>query len=228
MPSDLHRGHRVRIKEKFAEFGLDCFSEHEILELLLFYSIPQGDTNETAHRLINRFGSLAKVLDAPINSLTAVKGVGINTAVLIKLMPSLARRYRIEKTNLIEDDRIVNSDDAGRYILPYFAAASAEETYLLLLTAIGNVISCRKIFEGSINATEVSRYKIVRAAMEGNAAGVVLAHNHPSGIAIPGKQDIAATSGINEALKSVGIKLIDHIIVAGDDWVSMRQSHMID
>ncbi|MDR0936697.1 MAG: DNA repair protein RadC [Oscillospiraceae bacterium] len=228
MPGNLHRGHRLRVKAKFADFGLDSFSEHEILELLLFYSIPQGDTNETAHRLINRFGSLAEVLDAPLNALTAVKGIGINSAALIKLVPSIARRYSIEKTSRIEEDRVISPDDAGRYILPYFASAATEETCLLLLTAVGNIISCRKIFDGSINATEVSRYKIVRAAIEANAAGVVLAHNHPSGIAIPGKQDIAATTGINAALKLVGIKLVDHIIVAGNDWVSMRQSRMMD
>ncbi|MDR0858391.1 MAG: hypothetical protein LBN97_05135 [Oscillospiraceae bacterium] len=228
MAGKLHSGHRSRVKQKFIEYGLDNFSEHEVLELLLFFTIPQGDTNEIAHRLINHFGSLTSVFEASANALTTVKGVGNSSALLLKLTLAVAGRYEIEKTNMAVKSRILSSDEAGRFLLPYFVTAAKEETYLLLLTAVGKVISCRKIFEGNPAATDLNTYNILHRAIEGNAVGVVLAHNHPSGVAIPGKQDIAATAMVNTALKIVGIKLIDHIIIAGTDWVSMRESHMLD
>lgn len=218
----VHDGHRERLKEQFSEHGLDSFEDHNVLELLLFYSIPRGDVNPLAHTLIERFGGLAAVFDAPEDELMSVPGVGENTARLIKFIPQVSRRYLMSRTDF---DGILGSPQiAGEYLLPYFFAERDETVYIVCLDAKRKVLACRRLFRGSVNSANISIRKIVETALLYNSTSIILAHNHPSGIAVPSHDDESTTRRIMSALEAVDVELCDHIIVADDDFVSMAES----
>lgn len=223
--SNPHAGHRDRLRGRFLSEGLDGFDEHSALELLLFYAAPRGDMNPLAHRLIDTFGSLAGVLDAPAEALCRVDGVGIRTAALLSMMPALFRRYQISGRagNLCLD----TAEKAGAYLLPRFVGRRSECVYLLCLDAKSKPICCRQLFEGSVNAAQVGARRVVETALSVNAAGVILAHNHLSGIALPSPEDEETTRRLRGALDAVGVPLIDHIIVADGDYVSLAQSGLL-
>lgn len=215
----VHDDHRSRVKRRFTEHGIEPFDDHQLLELLLFYAIPRRDTNPIAHALISRFGSLAAVFDAPIKELCSVEGIGENTAVLIKLIPSAGRRYMMSRTSI---DRILDTTEkAGEFLLPQFYGYNEEVVFLLCMDAKCKVLSCRLVARGNVNSASVSARKIVEIALAANASGVILAHNHTSGIALPSKEDEVTTRRIKAALDAVDTLLIDHIIVADDDFISM-------
>jgi len=222
---NLHAGHRSRVKEEFLRRGLDSFPEHRVLELLLFYAIPQGDTNELAHRLMERFGSLSGVLDASIEDLCAVPGVGEHTATLLRMIPGLCGRYVASRSRV---DGIVDSSARVREVLePYFFGARNEMVYLLCLDGKRKVLGVRKITEGSINAAEVTTRRITEEAMSLRATAVILAHNHVSGLAIPSQEDCSTTRYLKQVLEPVGIELLDHVVFCDDDMVSMKDSMIL-
>lgn len=222
---NLHAGHRMRMKEEFLRRGLDSLSEHKVLELLLFYAIPQGDTNGLAHRLIDRFGSLAGVLDASVEDLCAFPGVGKHTAVLLRMIPELCGRYVASRSDLGD---IVDCSARVREVLePYFFGARNERVCLLCLDGKRKVLGVRKITEGSINAAEVTTRRITEEAMSLRASAVILAHNHVSGLAIPSQEDCATTRYLKQVLEPVGIELLDHVVFCDDDMVSMKDSSLL-
>lgn len=222
MASDLHEGHRQRLKNRFLAEGIDSFEEHEVLELLLFFSIPRMDTNELAHALIRRFGSLAEVLDAPYEELLKVKGVSENTAVLLKLEPSLARAYLESRR---AGEMLDSSRKLGEFFVDRFVGRTKEIVFLLCLDSSLNVINCDIIAEGSISASTLDIRMIVEKVIRHSACRVVLAHNHPRGIAVPSNEDVITTRQVRRALALLGIELIDHIIVAGKEYYSMSESY---
>ena len=220
-----HDGHRERKRAQFLEHGLDSFADHEVLELLLFYAIPRKDTNGIAHALMDRFGSLDAVFSAPAEELEKVAGVGSSAAALIKLVPQLYRRSRItadEHPAILHDTASI-----GAFFLDRFVGESNEVTYVACLDAKGKVITCRRLSEGSVGAAEISVRKVMETALRCNAAAVVLAHNHPSGVALPSREDLLATKQVADALCATGIALLDHIIVADGDFVSMAENGII-
>jgi len=220
----IHAGHRQRLKERFLREGLDNFEEHQVLELLLFYGIPQRDTNEIAHELIRKFGSLSKVLEATPEELAEVKYVGDNVTTLFRLITEVARYYQV---NCAMREMILPTIDAcGRYLVPFFHGRQNETVFLLGLDAKCKVLSCEKVGEGSVNSAGIPVRKIVEMALKANATSVILAHNHPSGLAIPSGEDVQTTRRVAMALDAVEIGLVDHIIVADSDWVSLSQSEL--
>jgi len=221
----VHDGHRQRMKERFLEGGLDNFNDINALELLLFYALPRCDTNVVAHRLLDRFGSLPAVLEANADDLCKVDGIGESAAVLLALVPQVSRRYMTEKAQTMSS--ISGSAEAGRYFLPKFMYEKDEVVYMACLDSAHRVTSCREIGRGVVNAAEVSVRRIVELALQQNAAAVILAHNHASGLALPSREDELTTGKIASALQLVGINLIDHVIIAGDEFVSMADSGLI-
>ena len=221
---NLHEGHRQRLKERFIKNGLSDFEDHNVLELLLFYSVPRSDTNELGHKLLKKFGSLSNVFDAPVDELCKVEGIGLHSATLIKLIPELCNLYYVDKTEKVT---VVSSTNmAGRYFVPRFMGKTVEEVHIMLLDDKKKVIKCEMISKGTVNASAVSIRKIAAEALNSNATGVVLAHNHPGGIALPSASDIAVTRKIYRALKLMDIQLCDHIVVSDGDFVSMLDSGM--
>ena len=222
MEPSIHKGHRQRLKKRFLEYGLDSFTDIQALELLLFYSIPQKDTNPIAHKLIEHFGSLSQVLEAPTEELILIGGIKEHSAALLNLINEMSRFYLVDRAK--REKVLPTLDDCARYLQPYFYGRSVETVFLLCLDAKCKVIRCKNMGEGSVNVAEISTRKIVETAIREGATTVVLAHNHPSGIAIPSPEDIQTTRRIAAALQSVEIQLADHIVVADGDYVSMVQS----
>lgn len=218
----IHKGHRERLKARFLEEGLDNFTEVQALELLLFYAIPQGDTNPLAHALLNRFGSLARVLEADVEELKKVKGIREHSATLLRLVTQLGRYYQVNCAQRVE---IMNSMEAcGAYLMPYFFGRTRETVFLLCLDAKCKVLCCREVGEGSVNAASISVRNVVETALAANATTVVLAHNHPSGVAVPSEEDVQTTRRIAAALRAVEVHLADHLVVAEGDYTSLAQS----
>ena len=220
--TQIHKGHRQRLKNRFREEGLDNFTEVQALELLLFYCIPQKDTNPIAHDLINHFGSLSQVMEAPVEELMKVSGIGENAAVLLKLVTEMGRYYLVSRSQ--QFTALPTLDACANYLVPRFFGRRVETVFLLCLDAKCKVLCCKEVGEGSVNSAGISVRKIVELALGANASSVVLAHNHPSGVALASDEDILTTRRLAAALHAVEIHLADHIIVADDDYISMVQS----
>lgn len=212
VPKNVHQGHRERLRETFLQGGLKNFQDHNVLELLLFYSIPMKDTNEEAHALMNRFGSLSAVFDADFDELCKVKGVSTRSATLIKLIPELFRKYEMDKLN--DDEMHLNSAELiAEFASKYFKGINHEQLYVLCLDKNCKKLSFDLISEGTVNATMLNNRKIVECAVSSKAASIVLVHNHPSGVTAPSSMDISATAAIVNAMDTVGIRVNDHIII---------------
>ncbi len=217
----VHAGHREKMRRRFLETGLDSFAEHEALELLLFYAIPRRDTNALAHQLMDHFGSLDAVLSAPVEELMRMEGIGENAAVLLKLVPRVVQKAKLAANK----ETIINSTEkAGDYLLERFCGEKNEVIYQLCLDRKGKLLSCRRLNEGGADSSELNIRRLVENALLVSASAVILSHNHPSGIALPSSEDYATTERVQAALNMVGVALVDHIIVADDDFVSMADS----
>lgn len=219
--ASIHEGHRKRLKGEFLARP-DSFPDHKLLELLLFYANPRGDTNPIAHALMERFGSVAGVLDAAPEELAKVPGVGEHAISLLKTVKEATGRYLAARTSMEEIVR--TTDDADGILRPYFFGARDERVCLLCMDGKGKNLGVRKIGEGSVNAAEVTTRKVVEAALSLNASHVILAHNHVSGLALPSDEDKATTRYLAKVLRTVGVVLVDHLIFTDDDMVSLRDS----
>lgn len=217
----IHDGHRRRFKEEFLARP-KSYPDHKILELLLFYANPRGDTNPTAHILMERFGSFDGVLDASPEELKKVPGVGEHTIVLLKVVKESAGRYLADRSR--QDKAIRSTKAAYRALKDYFFGARSEMVYLLCLDGKSKLLGIRKVGEGNVNAAEVTARGVVENALSLNASQVILAHNHPSGLALPSDADKATTMRMAEILKAVNVDLVDHVVFADEDMVSMRDS----
>ena len=222
----VHDGHRKRLKTQFLIHGED-FHDHQLLELLLSYAIPQGDVNGLAHALLDQFGSLAGVFDALPPSLTRVDGVGEHTAVLLKLIPKLAGRYSTIRSS--PGDILASSRAARDYLLPYFQTGPRNEmVYLVCMDAKYKVLGCHKLGEGTVNAADITPRRVVELALAHNASAVLLAHNHVSGLALPSNADLLTTETLARVLREVGVELADHLIFTEDDMVSLKDSGLLN
>lgn len=218
----IHNGHRQRLKDRFRKDGLDNFDELYVLELLLYYALPRQDTNPLAHALLDHFGNLSRVLAATPEELEKVPGVTPHISTLLTLVPQV-ERYALSQQ---ADAKVLRSiDDCGNQLVPKFHGKEQEMVYILCLDAKCKVLCCKKVGEGSVNSANVPIRRVVELALQANATTVVLAHNHPGGLAIPSADDIQTTMKLAAALEAVDITLADHIVVANDDFVSINQSN---
>lgn len=221
----VHDNHRERMRRRFIESGGADFEEYQLLELILYYSIPRSDTNPIAHELIAHFGSLKAVFDAKTDELCKIAGIGERSAVLIKLMQRAAVAY-------IEPDKkraviVRDSSIAGAYLVPKYLGEREEVVYLLCLDSKGKLLGCSEVGRGDVNSSGVDFRKVVEIALAKNAVSVIISHNHPSGVALPSRSDTLTTQNLKKALALVNITLSDHIIVSDQDWVSMADSAMM-
>ena len=220
----VHDGHRTRKKRQFLRSGPDSFADHELLELALFYAIPRRDVNGTAHELLERFGSLSGVLEADVEELRRVSGVGDSAAVLLKLLTAVSLRAGCAD---LGGQIISSTEEAGQYFVRRLDGERREHLYLMCLDGKGKVLSCRCLSSGSANMTSASVRQVVEQALRCGASAVILAHNHPSGIALPSRADQQMTQQVVDALAPLGIRLLDHIVMADGDFVSMADSGII-
>jgi len=223
MSAGLHAGHRARMRERYInDNGLDSFAEHEVLELLLFYSIPQKDTNELAHRMLLEYGGLANLLDAHPLDIAKRCDVSANTAVLVSMMPQVAKRYFQSKWE--KNVRLVSSQLAGQYLVDLFAGRTTEAFYILCLDAQRRLNNAALVSEGTVEEAPIYIRNIVQAALLHNAVSVVLSHNHPGGSISASGADMEATRQIVRAFEMLEINVLDHIIVAGPRYFSFAEN----
>lgn len=218
---NIHEGHRKRLKQLFLENGLSTFANHTILELLLFYAVPRQDTNEIAHELLNEYKTVSGVFNAPFEELVNFKGLGENGATLIKLIPQLLSVYTISSN---ANSPMDNVKIVCEYFQGCFIGVKTEQLRVCCLDDNLNIISCSVVQDGGVNAVPINVRKIVENTYRSNCSLIIIAHNHPNGTAMPSDADIMATRQLLNILQSVGIKLLDHIVVGRDGVVSMKNT----
>ncbi len=215
--------HRERVRKRFLREGLEHFEQHNQLELLLFYAIPQRDTNGIAHDLIQRFGSISRVMDASVEELMTVDGIGERAAVLLKLVPALARSYTLDHLGKVRTFQ--SGEELKEYLLALYTGCTKERVYLLLFDNRDTLLRTVQIGEGDLTAALFSTREIVQQVLlYSKTTKVILSHNHPVGLALPSHADQTATDEIQRALSSVEVTLYDHIIVSGNrECYSLRE-----
>lgn len=219
---NLHAGHRQRMKETFYKTGFKNMQPHQILEMVLFNTIPYVDTNGIAHQLIDRFGSLSGVFDADPDELLEIPAVKPATVFLLKMIPELAREYYADRSGKV--GRVSSADDLARLFQPDFVGRSREVVALILLSSAGKVVYHDVLHEGSVNSVPVYKRRIMELCLKYNATAAVLAHNHPSGSVMPSSNDMRTTRSLSAALAAVDVTFQDHFIFTDDDYMSMRSS----
>lgn len=223
MSENIHEGHRNRLKEEVLSADITSpKSPEKLLEMLLFYGVPRQDTAPIAKALLARFGDFSGVLDAEIEDLVSVKGVTRNAAALIKLMRPVGRTYVLSKFK--QKDTLKNHDEIGNFIATRYYAIENECFSILCLNRLGKVLSFEMLSDGSTELVSFSVRAFLKKILKTDATAVVIAHNHPGGIALPSKEDIELTLKLKEALDMVSINLIDHVIVGDGDYTSMAQT----
>ena len=220
----IHDGHRQRMRNRFQKEGLANFEPHEVLELLLYFSIPRSDTNEIAHNLIKRYKTVGRVLQASEKELQSFGGIGENTTFFLSLLNEANRYINAERTK--DTEMLYTVEDYGSYLLNLFKGVARETVYLLCLDAKSAVLGHYEICEGSVTSVNLPVREIVNIALNANAASVILAHNHPGGFAIPSHEDEQATQHLANVLRGIDVILADHIIFSENDYISMAQSSL--
>ena len=219
--SKTHEGHRQRMRQRYLATGFDSFQDHEILEMILYNCYSRINTNDIAHRLLDNFGSLSAVLEAPVDSLKAA-GLSERVAVYLRMIPDISRAYLDDRNN--SKDKIISLDNIGEYFVTKFIGRIDEHLILLLMDAKCKELFCGVVASGSAIGSDVPVRQIVDLAMRYNATNAAIAHNHPSGVALPSKTDVTTTNTLHSTLSLVGVRLVDHIIVADNDFISLRES----
>ena len=227
---NLHKHHRRRVKERFLADGLERFSPHEVLELVLFYAVPQKDTNELGHRLIERFGSIDRVFSASYEDLCEVPGMGDHAATLLHLfLPASA--YIVAQGLSEPVGGFDTVDKVGNYLTKRYMGVRDETVFLMLLDNSYALIDCVRVHEGAVNSGSLTPRRLLEIAFRQQAAMAVLAHNHPGGVALPSYEDLCTTHVLRDAFTAVGVTLLEHILVAGETYTPLiwheRQEHPI-
>ncbi len=219
---NIHAEHRKRMKNKYKLHGVDIFEKHEILELALFYAIPRKDTNEIAHRLLKKFETIHDVMNAPFATLREVEGIGEEAACFIKFLVDIVRVYMEEKAS--SKDTYRSREELNERLSMKFIGREIEIVSIILVDAKRKIIYEGIVSKGSHNSVDMYMRRIIELIVLYNAAGIVVGHNHPSGIALPSPQDIETTKKLDNVLHNMNVTFLDHIIVADDDFVSLRDA----
>jgi len=223
MSQDRSVGHRERLRKRFLQAGADAFADHELLELILTYSIPRRDVKSIAKALLERCGDLAGVFGAPRDLLESVPGMGSESAALIRLMADMAAEiWKPERRR--HRKRISTLDDAIKAVRALVGAKREEEFYVILLDAKNQVLGEERLVQGTVDRVAVFPRKVLELALSRRAAAILIAHNHPSGDPTPSRQDRELTSAMKEAARAVEVRFLDHIIMAGNETYSFHQS----
>lgn len=225
---NIHLGHRARMKEKYYTNGIDVLSDHEKLEMLLYFTNKVKDTNAIAHALIKEFGNLENVFNADIEYLQKVKGVGSETAFLINYVSEInnyltRNKYKYSRRAVY----LNNMDEGGRFCCNYFANRKKESLIAILLNAQNKVLRICTVSEGTIDRTAIYSREIVELVLKNNATSIILAHNHPGGTINPSQDDVNATMKADRLLSDIDVQLVDHFICAGHRYESLRTRYLI-
>ncbi len=223
-PSELHKGHRERLRSRFKAEGLRGFADHEVLEFILTFAIPRINTNDIAHRLINEFGSLQGVLNASTDNLCRVDGVGENSAILIRLFSQVANIYVSPSKANGKAYKTLN--DFGFFFVNYFVGETKEKLTVMSLDPSMRLIACDDVHIGTLNTGIPDAEKIAEILFSRNASAFALAHNHLGGSAQPSQDDIKATLDIRDIFSRLNKPLIEHIVVSGSEFACIVHDYI--
>ena len=224
---ELHEGHRERMRKRAINEGLTGFEPYQLLELLLFYGIPRVDTNQIAHKLIDTFGSFSRVLDAPIEELRRVSGIGENAAILLKLLPQFCEQYYLDRVEVSSPEKTQTLESLANLAMARLCGETNERVLIICLDIGGHILYFGDLVEGSRDEVSIGVRVVAETALRYRASHVVLVHNHPCHIATPSHQDQTQTYAIYRALEGISINLLDHIVISNGEYFSMRSSGML-
>lgn len=219
-------GHRERLRERFMKTRFEGFHDYEVLEFLLTYIFRQGDVKPVAKELIKTFGSFSKVLDASHEQLEKVNGMGKLSAVSISAFREVMSFY-FKDSAVSGRDQVTKMSSLIKLLRAQIGQKANEVLFAILLNAKNEILAQKELGEGTVTQASAFPRKLVEEAMRQRATSVILAHNHPGGIAEPSEEDLTITEEIRKALKIVDVSLQDHIIIAGQDYYSFKRNNQI-
>jgi DNA repair protein RadC len=220
-----YEGHRERLRQRFSKSGFEGMHDYEILELLLAYAIPRKDTKLIAKALIKRFKTLQKVLDAPVEKIKDVEGIGENAALFLKILRETISEYFKE---IARDRKTFKAlDELVSYLKAVIGGCKNEIVHVLYLNSRNELLNSENFAEGTVSEAVAFPRKVIESALKNNATSVILAHNHPGGLSEPSDNDDILTEAVKKALKTVDINLQEHVIISDDSYFSYRKSGSI-
>jgi DNA repair protein RadC len=222
-PENIHKDHRSRLKSQFIEHGIEPLTDVQKLELLLFYAIPQKDTNPIAHELISAFGSLKNVLKADYNQLVKVNGIKENAATLISLVNSMLNYAERPEAQ----SKLSSTSVAKDFVSRFYFNVSVEQFYVICLTKSNEVIKSFMIKSGTADEVDVQIRTITQVALDSKCNKIIISHNHPQGKAEMSDEDFAFTYSIVCSCMLNSIEVVDHIIVGTDKTISLQEQHVL-
>jgi DNA repair protein RadC len=227
MPTDRphYLEHRKRLKERYEKAGMEGLQDYEILELLLFYAIPQGDVKARAKELLKRFGSLKGVLDADLKALREVSGIGVHSSLFFKVVRDVRTLYLRQGAEVKE--QISSTKELIDYCLASMGSLKDEHFAVIYLNARNRIIQVETIQEGIVNQAVVYPRKVLEKALKHKASAIILVHNHPSGHVRPSDADIRLTRVLQDAARVMDIVLHDHLIVGENRFFSFREEGIL-
>ena len=226
LPPD-YLGHRARLRERFLNDGGKSMADYEIIELMLTYAIPRRDVKPIAKEIIRKFGSLAGAAKASVAKLLEVRGISENSAVLFKLTAEAARRFSWAELSASDTPVISNWDAMIDYCRSEMAHLDIEEFRIIFLDIKCRVIGEEIMQKGTINQVAIHPREVLKLTMEKKASALILVHNHPSGDVKPSRADIEITKQIKQALESINVSLLDHVIIGKYDYASLKSMQVI-
>lgn len=219
------QGHRARMREKLLTRGAEALADYELLEMLLFFAMPKGDTKPLAKGLINRFGSFARVLAAPTRELLETRGLGVHSVAAIRLVQAAA--LRLARAEVMDQPLLANWDRLIEYLTAALAREPIEQFRVLYLDAKNRLLADEVQARGTVNHTPVYPREVLKRALELHATALILVHNHPSGDPTPSREDVSVTHEIEAAARVLAIVLHDHIIIGNGAWTSFRKRGLL-
>lgn len=224
-PVSHAEGHRKRLKERFRLHGLPSLHDYEALELLLFYAVPRKDVKPLAKKLMTAFGGLKGALDASLEDLNKVPGMGENSSLLIRLVKEFGSAYLKERA--LERDQISCTEDLVKYCMAAMGGLKDERFTVIYLDTRNRIIQVETIQDGTVNQAVVYPRKILEKALHFKASAMILVHNHPSGNTTPSEADIRLTRAVQETAKILDIQVHDHLIIGGNRYLSFREEGLL-
>ncbi len=220
MNKSVHEGHRARMRDRILKDGIESLQSHEVLEYVLYAFVPRKDTNEIAHELIEKFGTFSGVLDADYEQLMTVKGISEVTATFLTSLKGIFGYYQLDKAKAKKKvDTLKKVVDYMQGLIGY---ETKEKAYLLLTNNQSELITTKLLSSGTVDQVGIHVREISELALRYKATNVILCHNHPSGNVSPSVDDVGLTRSIYTALRMINIRLLDHIIISGNEYYSMK------
>lgn len=225
MNTEHHMGHRSRLREKYVKSGADSFLDYELMELLLTYAIPQKDVKPIAKELFRKFHSFSGIIDAPLAEIRKVPGLGDTSSILVKLVRDISSAYLAAR---MREQDILTSPDSVTNFARMKLSGHEDESFMVIYLNTKNHVSDYEIIQtGTIDRAVIYPRNLIKKSLASNASGLIIVHNHPSGICDPSEEDKTLTMAIKNAVEAVNIRFLDHLIVGKAGYFSFFENGLL-